>query len=459
MEGRILDTDAAVTGSFRCSNEKFNKLQAAIVRTERNYNIGYPNDPLREKMGWVQDIFNDFDASILNMDLGPVYRRWFHDILDAQDADGHVPCIVPTAGWCRVSPQGQPASFSDVWWGGSLIYLPWAWYQKFGDDSLIREGYPAARRYFDYLSQTAHQDLLDWGLGDWGDSPEGGFPVHTPRAETVSAGYFYMATLLSREAKVLGDTPDAERFEAVAARIRNAYNLHYLDKSTGIYSTKSQTSETLPLYVGLVPKDNRDSTLAALVQSVHAADDHLRTGFVGLYPMMQVLSQSGHLDLAYKIADQNDAPGWWSMIKDGGTTMTEYWDPNRGSRNLLNLAGPLGAWFYDDVAGIRIDPSHPGYEHILLAPQPIKDLTFAEASIATPHGEVKSSWRLANGKLTVNIRIPANTTATLTLPMPAGSDVRETSGDTTGAAPVNTQNNWARYLGSGEYHFEAAFAH
>ena len=460
MVARILDTDATVTGSFHSSSDKFNKLQAAIIRTERNYNIGFPNDPLREKTGWLQDIQNDFDASMLNLDLGPVYRRWFHDILDAQDGDGHEPCIAPTPGWCRVTPQGAPGIMSDVWWGGSLVYLPWLWYQRFGDDSLIREGYPAAKRYLDYLSSTAHDDLLDWGLGDWGDSPGGGLPVHSARAETVSAGYFYVASLLAKEAKVLGEEGDAARYAAIAERIRQAFNHKYFDAGRGAYANASQTSQVLPLYTGMVPAEYADSTSAALVQSVHAADDHLRTGFVGLFPLLKVLSQVGQEELAFKIANQEDVPGWWSMIKDGGTTVTEYWDPLTGTRNLINLAGPLGTWFYEAVVGIQLDPSHPGYEHTIMKPQPIGDLTYADAQTETIHGEVKSSWKLSDGKLFVSVTIPANTTATLVLPVVADAAVQETDGDGTGVTPstgTHSYASWTRELGSGTYHFNVAF--
>jgi alpha-L-rhamnosidase len=462
IDARILDTDARQTGSFRCSNEKFNKLQAAILRTERNYNMGFPNDPLREKTGWTQDIFNDLDVSLLNFDLGPVYRRWFHDILDAQDGDGHVPSIAPTPGWGRVLSTGTPGEMSDVWWGGTLVYLPWAWYRHFGDTSLIEEGYPSAKRYLHYLSTTAGNDLIDWGLGDWGDSPGGSLPVHTSRAQTVSAGYFYLASIVAQEAELLGHTEDARQFHEMAERIRSAYNRTWFNPQSGAYSGASQTAEDLPLFVGLVPPDHKASTFAALVKSVHQANDHLRTGFVGLAPLMEVLSTNGNVDLTYKIANQEDVPGWWSMIKDGGTTVTEYWDPHVGTRNLINLAGPLGAWFYRSLAGIRPDPLLSGYKHFLLTPQPVGDLTYAEAKTDTIHGQVASSWRLNGSRLNVDVTVPANTTATLTLPVPETSAVIEGGAPfqpvaaAAGSAKI-APHSWATELGSGAYHFETSY--
>jgi hypothetical protein len=271
-----------------------------------------------------------------------------------------------------------------------------------------------------------------------------------------------MASLLAREARVLGNKEDEENFDALAEQIRQAYNHKYFDPVHGHYANSSQTSQALPIFTGLVATDSVRTTAEALVTSVHAAGDHLRTGFVGLLPLMSVLGQSGKEDLAYTIANQGDVPGWWSMIRDGGTTVTEYWDPHTGTRNLINLAGPLGTWFYETVAGIRLDPSCPGYKRLILKPGPIGNLTFANASIQTIHGKVESSWRLDGSKLLVEVSIPANTTATLFLPVPATANVQEMDGDSSGinrTVSSAIEQKWARELGSGTYHFEVAYTH
>ena len=45
--------------------------------------------------------------------------------------------------------------------------------------------------------------------------------------------------------------------------------------------------------------------------------------------------------------------------------------------------GSIGAWLYNTVAGIEIDPAQPGYKHIVLRPQPGGGLTHA-AVVSTP---------------------------------------------------------------------------
>ncbi|MGD0733298.1 MAG: family 78 glycoside hydrolase catalytic domain, partial [Terracidiphilus sp.] len=461
MVARWVHTDMKQTGDFSCSNKKLNAIQAAILRTQLNYVIAFPNDPLREKMGWTQDVWNDFAAGTLNFDIGPAYREWFHDFLDSQDGDGHEPSIAPTSGWGRPITTGKPGELSDVFWGGAMVYLPWLWYQSYGDTSLIEESYPAAKRYLAYLDRHSSHFLLNWGIGDWGDSPSGGFPVHSKVPQTTTAGYYYLASIVSREAKLLGNREEAKQYDALARNIREAYNTAFFDPSVGAYIGGSQTAEALPLYLEIAMPQNRDGIGNALISSVHAANDHLRTGFMGLLPLLEELTSMGQAQLAYRIATQEDMPGWWNMIKDGGTTVTEYWDPNSGSRNLFNLAGPAGAWYYEALAGIRIDAQSPGYKHILIAPQVVGDLTWARGRTLTVHGTVECNWRIENHKLFVDVSIPANTTATVQLPL-SSADFLSESGQPASTAQGVThvavdQGKLALEIQSGSYHFSAPY--
>jgi len=87
--------------------------------------------------------------------------------------------------------------------------------------------------------------------------------------------------------------------------------------------------------------------------------------------------------------------------------------------------GSCGEWLYDTVAGIDWDPDHPGYKHIIIRPTPGGGLTWAQATIGSPYGNITSSWKLVDGRLTLDVTIPANTTATVVLPVKAGQAVTE----------------------------------
>ena len=44
--------------------------------------------------------------------------------------------------------------------------------------------------------------------------------------------------------------------------------------------------------------------------------------------------------------------------------------------------GAIGEWMYRVVAGLELDPSEPGYKHVLVQPQPGGGLTLGGAALA-----------------------------------------------------------------------------
>ena len=78
--------------------------------------------------------------------------------------------------------------------------------------------------------------------------------------------------------------------------------------------------------------------------------------------------------------------------------------------------GAVGEWMYRVMAGIEIDEAAPGYEHILIQPQPGGAFTSVKASHETPYGKVASAWTLKDGRFELAVEVPPNTRATVRLP-------------------------------------------
>ena len=74
-------------------------------------------------MGWTQDGQNTMEAALYNFRAAPVYTQYLFNMIDAQEANGHVPPIVPTNGWGRTRADGSAPLFSDPWWGSTLPYV------------------------------------------------------------------------------------------------------------------------------------------------------------------------------------------------------------------------------------------------------------------------------------------------------------------------------------------------
>src|SRR6266568_7973621 len=61
-------------------------------------------------------------------------------------------------------------------------------------------------------------------------------------------------------------------------------------------------------------------------------------------------------------------------------------------------------------------PGAPGYRVINVAPRPGGGIAWARTAHLTPYGRAEVSWRRADGRLTVDVVVPAGTMAVITLP-------------------------------------------
>ena len=123
--------------------------------------------------------------------------------------------------------------------------------------------------------------------------------------------------------------------------------------------------------------------------------------------------------------------------------------------------GAIGDWMYRVVAGIELDEAAPGYKHILIQPRPGGGLTHASASVKSGYGLVASDWEIADGKLTLKVEVPANTTATVRLPNAKLEEVSEGGKPLAGRTDISkarqAEDAVALDVGSGKYVFGSAY--
>lgn len=62
-----------------------------------------------------------------------------------------------------------------------------------------------------------------------------------------------------------------------------------------------------------------------------------------------------------------------------------------------------------------LEPLDPGYSRFIVNPRPGGTLTSASVHTITPSGRAAVSWTLKEGKLSVDIEVPPNTSAILRL--------------------------------------------
>jgi alpha-L-rhamnosidase len=319
------------------------------------------------------------------------------------------------------------------------------------------------KRYFAYLEAQAKEDVVSEGLGDWYDlgPNKPGFAQLTLPPVTATAFYYYDAWILSQAAALLNRPAEAKQYAAHAERVRASYNRRFCraDNGNRSYASGSQCANALPLVLGMVAAQDRDAVLASLVRDVESRGWAMTAGDVGFRFLLQALAQGSRSDVIYRMINQDQKPGYGYQLRMGATSLTESWDANRSSSHNHFMLGHITEWFYKDLAGIDTDAAGPGFKQILIRPQPVGDLAWVRASYDSLRGRIVSHWKRAGDRFTLEVTIPANTTATVFLPARDGSDVLEggkTVGQSSGVQALRQEGNYAVFaVASGEYVFES----
>jgi alpha-L-rhamnosidase len=155
---------------------------------------------------------------------------------------------------------------------------------------------------------------------------------------------------------------------------------------------------------------------------VKADGGHLDVGVLGARAILSALSENGQAQAAYDLAVQDTYPSWGWWIVNGATTLYENWNIKAERDISLNhmMFGEIGGWFFRGIGGILIDEKQPGFKNILLRPNFVQGLDHFEATHEGPYGQIVSAWKRSGKKVSYTVTIPANSTATLSLPLLQG---------------------------------------
>ena len=443
--GLSLGSDCRAVGEFTCSDTLLQRIWRNVWWGHRNYHRSVPMEPDRdERQGWLGDPAKDSESDGYNFDVAAFYRKWLDDILLEQRPDGEIP---------EVAPSFWEAYHGDLVWPSVVTVLPEWLYDFYGDRRAVERAYPAIVRWLEFVERSALPDgTYDrCQYGDWcdvstielaGERPTGS----TARPLIATAYQANNLRIAARFAAMLGFDGAAALYARRAAKIRDAFNRVFYDPKRGIYGSGSQTSHVLPLALGLVPASEVERVVLHLVDEIVVrCDGHVSGGLIGMQWLMQTLTKIGRPDLGLLVASQTTRPGWGYMVEHGATTIWERWDsdtegPGMNSEALLILAGNLGSWFYQTIAGIELDSSEPAWRRALLRPRLVGAISAARGALDTVVGRYVSDWRCDDGSVEWTVTVPPNATATAWVPTDDPDRVTE-AGD-----PVATSDG-VRVLG------------
>lgn len=427
LAGRVIHSASDPVGQFECSNDLFNRTFTLVRWAQQNNMVSILTDcPHRERLGWLEQDHLNGPALRYDFDLAQLFTKIVNDISDSQLTNGLVPTTAPEYTLFRDKTDAQHLrnDFGDSpEWSSSFILIPWQQYEFDGDLNLFRLHYAAMKDYLNYLGSRADNDIVNYGLGDWYDlgPKKPGISQLTPIALTATAFYYQDAKIMSQAAALLGKGDEAKTFSALAERIRSAFNEKFYDVTNHFYATDSQCANAIPLVMNLCETSNRADVLNAIVSDVRARGNALTAGDVGYRYLLRALADGGRSDVIFDINNQTNKPGYGMQLAKGKTSLTEAWDG--GSSQDHFMLGQIQEWFYHDLAGIQNAPGSAGFKEIVINPQPVGNVTQAKAVYDSIRGEIASDWKRDDGKFTLKISIPANTTAMVYVPTQSSGTV------------------------------------
>lgn len=427
IKGYFITTDLPKASRFSCSDETLNKIYEMMEHTLRCLMLGgYQVDcHSRERYGYGGDGQSSLDTTLSFLRSDAFYRKWTRDWIDGQKSDGEIAYTAPA-----VSAGGGP------FWSGFLTASTLKHYQHYGDLGLVKQNYPAIKKWFEYAQSKTVNDQQQkfgshWYLGDWA-SPGG----VSDKANSELFIQCYMVFALKQAAQLaeaLGETVDANIYRTWAAARSAATHKRFYDPTTRKYGGGDQVTYILPLVSGIVPDDLRDKVFAGFEETLMVKNKgHLATGLSGTYLMIQYLQSIGRDDLIYSFASKKTYPSWGYMLENGATATWEHWNGN--ASRIHNCYNNIGSWFIQGLAGIRPDLEKPGFKNAIIKPAFVKELSYVNGSHESVYGTIESNWKREGDAIIMTLKIPANSTATVYVPASSVDDI-EVNGEPLKQAP------------------------
>ena len=409
--GLAMYSDVKPAGTFESSNALFNKIQEICLNTFKSNIFSVQSDcPQRERFGYGGDIVATSEAFMLNYDMSRFYEKTVIDFADDARADGG---LTETAPYVGISAGGLGGKSGPVEWGAALPILMYQLYQYYGNIELIRDQYQVAKNWVDFMHKRSKGNIIPVTIGDHESLDEKLVDL------SATAYYYYNTKLLAGFATLLGKSQDIKYYNALKDTIAATFVRHFARSADGKMGIGTAAAQAYALYFGLAPEGMNEQVLDIMLQQLRKNDDHITAGIFGTKLLLNVLGETGNMDIAWRMASHRTYPGWGYMIDNGATTLWEVWafSDNVYSHNHP-MFGSISEWFYKYVGGIRPGEHARGFNDIVIKPY-VKQMEWANTTYRSVLGNVACRWTLKGKLLTMNVEIPVNMTARIHIPAPS----------------------------------------
>lgn len=428
-------SDMEETVSFDSSNVLLNRLVDATRWSAKNNSADLPTDcPTRERHGWSGDAQIFCKTASYFFDYDSFARKYIRDLYDWQKKDGCLPQIAPEGGVDFY----MKAMDGSVGWADAGVFMPYVLWKQYGDRRILEDYYEGMKHYAGFMENrlgkwypTANPTgvkgeykkyIGNYGqaYGEWAEPED----VHhmtwrdcaAPHPEVQTAYTARVMHCMAEIAAELDKEADAAHFFDLEEKIKKAYQ-ELVRQSDFSLDTDRQARLVRPLAFDLLDEKQTAYAKKRLLQALEHYGWRLGTGFLSTPLILPVLAEID-TEAAYRLLENEKIPGWLSMINHGATTIWEAWEGpdsvNGGIGSLDHYSkGAVCEWLFSEMCGIRVD----GENHFIIAPKPGGSFTYARTEYSSVYGKVSCGWeKRENGSFSIEITVPANTTAKIWLP-------------------------------------------
>ena len=412
-------------GSFQCDDKRYVQIYDLVEKAvEANMVSVHTDCPTIERFAW-QEPNHLMAPSIMYMKDGRrLWEKFFLDMRTDQltendffwDLKGKKfypgAGLIPSQAPCyvhNVLPVPGMGSFFDIipWGSAGILGVKWH-YLFYGDKKVVADNYEMGKRYLAHLKTKQNEEgFLNHGLGDWGN------PDNELARENIETAFLYAdAVTLAEFAAILGEKEDEVQFRQFADQVKENYNRRLLvqdENGRWCYCSfehkeavvMTQACEALPLYWGMVPEDKTADVVEAFRQTL-LEKNSFASGEVGLPYIIQTASRFGMNDLICSFITRPVHPSYYAFVKDGLTTLGEYWEENPRS-HCHDMMGHIVEWYYNGMAGIC--PQEPGFKKVLIRPYLPESMNYLNCRYESVSGTIQVTLTRKDGKVELKTNI------------------------------------------------------
>jgi alpha-L-rhamnosidase len=392
-----LCSEVADASAFACSSALLNRVHEVCRDTFSSNLMGVQSDcPARERFGYGADIAATTEAFIFNFDMRAFYAKTLQDFADEAAGDGW---FTETAPYVGIADRGFGGRSGPIGWTVGVPVMMRDLYRYYGDRGPIERHYAACARYVDLVRGKCPGLIVPQCIGDHEALEK------APGELTATAHFHQWARLVSQFAAILGKREDARKYGALAEEIKKAFQKKFV--SGGRVGQGRQGEQAFGLYHRLVPEADRAAALEILRRDVEAHGVALTTGLFGTQYLLEVFSTEGLEELAGRLVERREFPGWGYMLDQGATTLWETWkaSDNTYSQNHP-MFGSVEAWLMKHALGLTVPEDATGCDRVVIRPKPVAGLAWARGRYDTPRGPIWVDWTLDGENVRLAVELP-----------------------------------------------------